>query len=41
MTGHGGLITTATDLFRVLQMLLNRGELEGTRVLSRHTVELE
>jgi len=40
MAGHGGLVTTATDFFRFLQMLLNRGALEGTRVLSRHTVEL-
>jgi CubicO group peptidase (beta-lactamase class C family) len=40
MAGHGGLTTTAGDYFRFLQMLLNGGELEGTRVLSRHTVDL-
>ena len=40
MVGHGGLITTATDYFRFLQMILNGGELEGARVLSRHTVDL-
>ena len=40
MAGHGGLVTTAMDFFRFLQMLLNRGDLEGVRVLSRHTVEL-
>jgi CubicO group peptidase (beta-lactamase class C family) len=40
MVGHGGLIATATDYFRFLQMLLNGGELDGTRVLSRHTVDL-
>ncbi|MGH9388028.1 MAG: serine hydrolase, partial [Vicinamibacteria bacterium] len=28
------------DMFRFLQMLLNRGEIEGTRVLSRSTVEM-
>jgi CubicO group peptidase (beta-lactamase class C family) len=39
MAGHGGVITTAGDYFRFLQMLLNGGELGGTRVLSRHTVD--
>jgi CubicO group peptidase (beta-lactamase class C family) len=40
MAGHGGMITTAGDFFRFLQMLLNGGELDGARVLSRHTVDL-
>jgi CubicO group peptidase (beta-lactamase class C family) len=40
MVGHGGLVTTATDYFRFLQMLLDGGELDGTRILSRHTVDL-
>ena len=40
MVGHGGLVTTAGDFFRFLQMILNGGELEGVRVLSRHTVAL-
>ena len=41
MVGHGGLVTTAGDFFRFLQMILNGGELEGVRVLSRHTVALD
>lgn len=32
--GHAGLFSTASDLARYCQMLLNDGELEGTRVLS-------
>ncbi len=35
--GHG-LISTAADYARFLQMLLNRGALEGTRVLAAKTV---
>jgi CubicO group peptidase (beta-lactamase class C family) len=38
--GNGGLYSTAQDMLRFLQMLLNGGELEGTRVLSRKTVEM-
>ncbi len=34
----GGLYSTATDLFRFYQMLLNHGELEGHRILSADTV---
>lgn len=37
--GHG-LVSTATDYLRFLQMLLNHGELEGSRILGRKTVEL-
>jgi CubicO group peptidase (beta-lactamase class C family) len=40
MVGHGGLVTTAGDFFRFLQMILNGGELESVRILSRHTVAL-
>lgn len=39
-SGGGGLLSTAADYYRFLQMLLNRGELEGTRLVSRKTVEL-
>ena len=34
-----GLVSTATDYARFLQMMLNGGELDGVRVLSRKTVE--
>jgi CubicO group peptidase (beta-lactamase class C family) len=37
--GHG-LVSTAPDYMRFCQMLLNSGELDGVRVLSRKTVEL-
>ncbi len=37
--GHG-LVSTAADYWGFCQMLLNNGELEGTRVLGRKTVEL-
>jgi len=39
-SGGGGLVSTAADYYRFLQMLLNGGELEGTRLVSRKTVEL-
>ena len=35
----GGLASTATDYFRFLQMVLNGGELEGTRILSPEAVK--
>jgi CubicO group peptidase (beta-lactamase class C family) len=38
--GGTGLVSTASDYLRFSQMLLNNGELEGTRILSRKTVEL-
>ena len=34
-----GLVSTASDYARFLQMMLNGGELDGVRVLSRKTVE--
>ena len=37
--GGGCLTSTALDYLRFAQMLLNRGALEGTRVLGRKTVE--
>lgn len=39
-SGGAGLLSTARDYGRFLQMLLDRGELEGTRLLSPKTVEL-
>jgi CubicO group peptidase (beta-lactamase class C family) len=39
-SGGAGLLSTATDYARFLQMLLNGGELEGIRLLSPHTVKL-
>jgi CubicO group peptidase (beta-lactamase class C family) len=39
-SGGGGLYSTAGDYARFLQMLLNDGELDGVRILSRKTVEL-
>ena len=37
--GAGGLAGTAEDYFRFCQMLLNGGQLEGTRLVSRKTIE--
>src|SRR6185295_16803575 len=39
-SGAGGLVSTARDYFRFSQMMLNGGELDGVRILSRKTVEL-
>jgi len=39
-SGGGGLVSTAPDYLRFAQMLLNRGELDGTRLISPKTVEL-
>ncbi|MBI1396716.1 MAG: serine hydrolase [Betaproteobacteria bacterium] len=38
--GGGGLYSTAGDYLRFMRMILNRGELDGVRVLARDTVEL-
>ncbi len=38
-SGGGGLVSTASDYARFLLMMLNGGELEGVRLLSRKTVE--
>ncbi len=38
--GGGGLLSTPADYLRFAQMLLNRGELDGRRVLSRESVAL-
>jgi CubicO group peptidase (beta-lactamase class C family) len=39
-SGGGGLVSTASDYARFLQMLLNKGTLSGVRLLSRKTIEL-
>lgn len=39
-SGGAGLLSTASDYARFLQMLLNGGELDGVRVLSPTTVKL-
>jgi CubicO group peptidase (beta-lactamase class C family) len=39
-SGGGGMVSTATDYVRFAQMLLNKGELDGVRLLGRKTVEL-
>jgi CubicO group peptidase (beta-lactamase class C family) len=38
-SGGAGLSSTLGDYWRFLQMLLNRGELEGTRLLKGETVD--
>ncbi len=40
LPGGVGLVSTAPDYMRFAQMLLNGGELDGTRLLGRKTVEL-
>jgi len=39
-SGGGGLCSTAEDYFHFCQMMLNGGELNGVRILSRKSVEL-
>ncbi len=39
-SGGGGLVSTANDYMRFSQMLLNGGELDGNRLISRKTLEL-
>jgi CubicO group peptidase (beta-lactamase class C family) len=39
-SGGGGLVSTACDYARFLQMLLNGGTFNGCRLLSRKTIEL-
>ncbi len=38
--GGGGVLSTAADYARFAQMLLNKGELDGVRILSRRSVEI-
>jgi CubicO group peptidase (beta-lactamase class C family) len=40
LMGGSGLVSTATDYARFVQMLLNGGELDGARLLSPKTVDL-
>ncbi|CAN5504254.1 serine hydrolase domain-containing protein [soil metagenome] len=40
LSGGGGLFSTALDVFRLMQMLLNGGQLDGAEILSRKTVQL-
>jgi len=39
-SGGSGLVSTAMDYLKFAQMLLNGGELNGTRLVSRKTVEI-
>ncbi|MSP04611.1 MAG: class A beta-lactamase-related serine hydrolase [Acetobacteraceae bacterium] len=39
-SGGGGLVSTAGDYMRFCRMMLNKGELDNTRLLGRKTVEL-
>jgi len=39
-SGGGGLVSTAADYYRFARMLLNRGELDGNRILAPATVKL-
>ena len=39
-SGGGGLVSTAQDYHRFCQILLNEGELDGTRLLGPKTIEL-
>ena len=39
LSGGGGVLSTAHDYARFAQMLLNKGELDGRRILSRKTME--
>lgn len=40
LSGGGGLVSTTADYVRFCRMLVNGGELDGRRILSRKTVEL-
>jgi len=40
LSGNGGLFSTATDYMIFSQMLLNKGEYKGVRILGSKTVEL-
>jgi CubicO group peptidase (beta-lactamase class C family) len=39
-SGAGGMVSTARDYARFAQFLVNKGELDGTRLVSRKTIEL-
>ncbi len=39
LSGGGGMVSTAADYLRFAQMLLNGGELDGVRIVSKKTVQ--
>ena len=39
-SGGAGMVSTASDYMRFAQMLLNRGELDGVRIMSTQTVDM-
>ncbi len=39
-SGGGGLVSTINDYWQFAQMMLNRGELNGVRVINKETVDL-
>ncbi len=40
LSGGGGLVSTTLDYHKFCRMLLNRGELDGVRIVGRKTLEL-
>ncbi|NYT39898.1 beta-lactamase family protein [Sphingomonas sp. R-74633] len=40
VSGGGGLVSTALDYHRLCTFFLNKGELDGTRLVSRKTIDL-
>ena len=40
VSGGGGLVSTAGDYMRFCQFMLNKGELDGVRLVGRKTIEL-
>jgi CubicO group peptidase (beta-lactamase class C family) len=40
LSGGGGLVSTTVDYLRFCHMLVNRGELDGRRIIGRKTLEL-
>ena len=40
LSGGGGLVSSISDYYRFSSMLLNRGELDGKRIIGRKTLEM-
>jgi len=40
LSGGGGLLSTMSDYYRFCSMLLNKGELDGTRIIGRKTLAM-
>lgn len=40
VSGHAGLFSNVDDLFALMQLLLNKGEINGVRLVEKNTVEL-